>query len=202
MTRFYWDSCAFIGRIQGDPSRIIDLKFLTDEAAAGRVQIVASALAVAEVSYIRRECSEAEKLRDIEEIGKFFDNDYIHIVQVTRHIATEAAKIAVRHKVKPPDAIHLATAIASNCQVVHTYDNVLLKLDGKVGAPALTIKAPPAAERGLFDELESAGDDDEPPPASPGGPNRRNLKSQMVVGGCWITPARRPWGRVAAFLPR
>lgn len=165
MIRIYWDACTFISRIQGDVGRIADLEFITDEAAAGKVQIVTSALSIAEACHIRRDCSADEKLRDIEAIGKFFDNDYIHVIQLTRKIATEAAKIAVQQGLKPPDAIHLATAIGSNCQIVHTYDDKLLKRDGQVGSPPLTIKTPPAAQRGLFDDQTESDEVEEPEPA-------------------------------------
>jgi predicted nucleic acid-binding protein len=202
MIRLYWDSCTFISRIQGDPRRIVNLEFLTDEAAAGKLQLVTSALTVAEVSHLRRECSEAEMLRDVEEIGRFFDNDYIHVVQLTRHIATEAAKISLRHKIKPPDAIHLATALHSNCQVVHTYDEPMLRLDGKVGAPALTITTPPAAQRGLFDDQEVPDADEEPEPAIAVTSSLAKSRCEAAtVCGTWLVPSRRVWGR-PVLLPQ
>jgi predicted nucleic acid-binding protein len=156
MLRFYWDSCTFISRIQGDPDRIAQLEYITDEAAERRMQIVTSTLAVAEVCYIRRKCSPEELKRDVTEIARFFDNDYIHLVQVSRRIATEAAQIARLYNVKPADAIHLATAIESGCQEVHTYDgSKLLKLDGKVGTPPLTISEPNFSIQGeLFEDAD------------------------------------------------
>jgi predicted nucleic acid-binding protein len=193
MTRFYWDSCTFISRIQGDARRIVNLEFLTDEAAAGRVQLVTSALTIAEVSHLRRDCTDEEMVRDVEQIGRFFDNDYIHVIQLTRRIATEAAKISLRYKIKPPDAIHLATAIASNCQVVHTYDEVLLRHDAKVGAPPLTITTPPPAQKGLFDSADESEGDDEPPPASL--QLYRQPPPRAADPGGWVTPSRRSWGR-------
>jgi len=122
MIKYYWDSCAFISRIQGDPDHIKVLEHLTDLAAEREVQIVTSSLTVAEVCCINREAKLEEKLQDIELISRFFDNDYIYVIQVSRHLSTEAAKICVEHGIKPPNAIHLATAIHANCQVVHTYD--------------------------------------------------------------------------------
>ncbi|MCH7750719.1 MAG: PIN domain-containing protein, partial [Planctomycetes bacterium] len=87
---------------------------------------------------------------------RFFDNDYIHLIRVDRKLATEAAKIARAHRVKPPDAIHLATALLRDCQIIHTYDDKkLLKLDGKVGEPPLTIIEPTAEiQANLFPEGE------------------------------------------------
>jgi len=150
MTKYYWDSCAFISRIQGDPEHIKILEHFTDKAAEKEIPIVTSSLTVAEVCIINREASLEEKLQDIDLISRFFDNDYIYIIQVSRHLSTEAAKISVEHGIKPPDAIHLATAIDANCQVIHTYDEKLLKRDGNIGVPPLTICKPRADIQGVF----------------------------------------------------
>lgn len=199
MTRYYWDSCVFISRLQGDPDRIVALEYLTDEAAAGRIQLITSTLAIAEVCYLKKECSEEQLRHDIEEISRFFSNDYIHLVQVTQRIATEAAHIARKHGVKPPDAIHLATAILNQCDAVHTYDGVkMLKLDKLIGDPPLRIIQPnPEVQADLFSNEKSAEADD-PDPALNSlvlWPPRRYRSA--VYRGDWATPTRRIWGRSA-----
>jgi hypothetical protein len=48
---------------------------------------------------------------------------------------------------RPKDAIHVASAIAGGCSILETYDGGLLKLDGKVGTPPLTIPLVAAAPK-------------------------------------------------------
>lgn len=47
-----------------------------------------------------------------------------------------------RYDLKPRDAIHLATAIHMKVDEFHTYDDGLLKLDGKMPGISLRIKRP------------------------------------------------------------
>ena len=79
---------------------------------------------------------------DVAKIRDFFENDYIVIRNVDRLIAEKAGDIVRTHPIKPPDAIHIATALSSKCECLHTYDKKLLHLDGKVGWPTLSIKLP------------------------------------------------------------
>ena len=162
MIDYYWDSCCFISRLQRDEERIGALEYITDEAADGRVRIITSAVTIAEVCFLRtrHEASgEEEREKDAELIARFFDNPYIYVWQVTRAIAEEAARISRACGVKPLDAIHLATAIATNTQVVHTYDSRrMLTLDGKVGSPPLTIVTPDSVDRQteMFDKNDGS----------------------------------------------
>ncbi len=143
MIRFYWDACVFISRFQRDPDRIVVLEHITDEAAAGKLEIVTSAFALAEVSYLNRKADEDQQRKDESLIQQFFDHDFIHVIQVDRQIATEAARIGRAHGLKPADAVHVATALSKDTQIIHTYDEKrLLKLHGKIGEPPLTIKEP------------------------------------------------------------
>ena len=103
MIKYYWDSCVFISRIQGDPARIDVLQHITDEAAQDKIQIVTSTFTIAEVCKLSREDDEALLEAEAEEIAKFFDNPYIYLVQVSRGIAIKAASLSRKHGVKPAD---------------------------------------------------------------------------------------------------
>ena len=80
--------------------------------------------------------TDAAKIRD------FFENDFVTIRNVDRLIAERAGEFVREHNLKPPDAIHAATALSFKCDCLHTYDKKLLRLDGKIGWPTLSIKAP------------------------------------------------------------
>jgi hypothetical protein len=42
----------------------------------------------------------------------------------------------------PRDAIHVANAVSVGVHELHTYDDALLKLSGKIGSPGLKISKP------------------------------------------------------------
>ena len=126
------------------------------QAEEGQIVLVASSLVIAEVVKYDSPESPAVQARTIRQ---FFENDYIKVRAVDRKTAEEAAEICRIHGVKPPDAIHIATALATRCEVLHTYDGEkgeprkLLAFDGKIGVPALPIKQPATIVRYVQGEL-------------------------------------------------
>ena len=146
----YWDSCVFIACIQREVERYPTLESIIEEAKSGKIVLVASVLARAEVAKLNRseECQTAQ----VQRIAEFFENDFIELRETTEEIAEYAATIIRDHNVKPMDALHLATALRVPCREFHTYDGTtrnpgrkkayLLDLDGKVGRPAIKIVTP------------------------------------------------------------
>jgi predicted nucleic acid-binding protein len=142
-TLLYWDSCVFLSAIQRTAGRYATLKAILDSAAADEIVIVTSALTIAEV--VKLDCDSADpdqSAKDVAEIRHFFENDYLAIKNVDRLIAEQAGDIVRRHGLKPPDAIHVATALSSKCDRLETYDKLILRLDKKVGWPILPISLP------------------------------------------------------------
>lgn len=139
-TPVYWDTCVFLDLVQGTPDHAQSLNAIAEAAEAGRVRIVTSAFTLAEVIKtpdLGLLPPEQETL-----IRDFFENDYIDVVNVDRFVAEEARSIARDHNLKPPDAVHVATAVLSAVAVLHSYDEKLLKLNGIVGDAALRIETP------------------------------------------------------------
>jgi predicted nucleic acid-binding protein len=151
--RVYWDAVCFIGRLQPHPDRIAALRHWTDRAERGEVEIVTSAWTLCEVSKVD------EKLVDEEQekkIADFFENPYILLRQIDRDVAIETRRIVRAYRLKPKDALHVATAVLTNCSVLHTYDDQhLTKLTLRVGNPPLRIEHPPTPNQLPLEGLES-----------------------------------------------
>jgi hypothetical protein len=67
-------------------------------------------------------------------IADYFESDYILLVNVDRSVG-ERARVLMTSGfagLKPPDAIHLATAAISGVEEMHTFDARLLGLDGVI----------------------------------------------------------------------
>lgn len=152
--RLYWDSCVYISCIQETPGKIETLRKIVARVKNREAVFVASTLVLAEVNHITEftpkgaKKSKARIADDATKIQEFFENEYIHVKGVTRHIAERARSIARDYNVLPPDAIHIATAIEFGCHCFHTYDGEeggpekLLAKDGRIGTPPLAIKLP------------------------------------------------------------
>lgn len=61
----------------------------------------------------------------------FLELDYILLVPLDRAIGEKSCELMLGgySKLKPPDAIHMATAIVANAHEMHTFDQKLLDLN-------------------------------------------------------------------------
>jgi len=145
-TRIYWDSCVYISCIQEEIGRIEALRDILRLATKGEVLFVASTLVIAEVTKLDRpDIASADQAKLIH---AFFENDYISVRNVDRQTSEDAAEISRQFGLKPHDAIHVATAIRTQCDSLQTYDGEhggakkLLAFDRRIGQPALRIELP------------------------------------------------------------
>ena len=78
-------------------------------------------------------------------LAAYFAHKYIRTVNCDRMMAEQARHLIWKYPhLKPKDAIHVATALSQQVDVLHTYDNDdLVKLNGKIGNPPLRIENPP-----------------------------------------------------------
>jgi predicted nucleic acid-binding protein len=152
--RVYWDACTWIALIQREKiqfpdGRIEDREMMCRtviEAAKKRsIEILTSAFCLVEV------CKDPGGVKgNSDKLKDYFENDYILLTNVDRFVAERARELmmAAYSKIKPPDAVHLATAaISPNVDELHTFDGRLLNLDGlinKEGGGTLKICKPNA----------------------------------------------------------
>lgn len=109
-------------------------------AEGGEIKIVTSALTLTEVVHIKGLVPmDAKDETTIEDV---FQKDCIVIVDVDRRIAEFARQLVWKHGVKPKDSVHVASALVAKVDELHTFDDDLLKLDGKLGSPPLKICEP------------------------------------------------------------
>ena len=149
--RICWDSCVFIHRIQRTPGKIATLKQITYAAENGEVVIVTSAFSIAEVAKLntKKPLTKPQEKR----INEFFQNDFIELVAVDLFVAELARSIVRNHGLKPGDAVVVASALMGNADVLHTYDEKVLKRDGFIkrkGSKPLEIKEPYLPQQDLY----------------------------------------------------
>jgi predicted nucleic acid-binding protein len=149
--RVYWDACTWIALIQREKISLPDgqienremmCRAVIEAAKKRSFEILTSALCLVEVSKDGKDNS--DKVKD------YLESDYILVTSVDRFVAERARELmrAGYAKIKPPDAVHLATAaISPNVEAMHTFDIRLLGLDGKInkeGGGTLKICKPDA----------------------------------------------------------
>lgn len=158
-TKVYWDACMWFALIKQEPDRYERCAHLVERAKRGEIEIWTSSLTLAEV--FRKKCGDAATglLEDQDQLFEdYLAQEFIVEAQVDRNIGVKARRLLRAHSAlkKPPDAVHLATAVWHNLDEFHTFDAVnLLKLDGEVttrSGAALKICEPPEPPRDLFSQ--------------------------------------------------
>jgi predicted nucleic acid-binding protein len=122
--RIYFDANAFMYAFEGDeqtraPVRRL-LHRLVDQPSVG----VTSELVPAELlAPITRPGALSIEIRRRMYLDLLVRNSFFDLRPVTRDILLETSHLRERAKLKLPDAIHLATAIASNCRYMLSNDD-------------------------------------------------------------------------------
>jgi len=139
--RVYWDACIWIAVINEERSvpikdgttenRFAMCESVMEQAKSGNLEIVVSAFTLAEV------CKSREaKDENPSKLPNFLDHDFMIVVPVDKDVGLKAQSLQISGLVslKPPDAIHLASAQKANCEEFHTFDKGLIGLDGNIAA--------------------------------------------------------------------
>lgn len=134
--KLYWDSCAWLGLINGEADKRRELEIVYGHAKQGKYQLWTSTLSIVECRRLSSELNQSKPLGEENEklIGDFFLQPFVMPVPVALDIAESARKIwrSTPGLKKYQDAVHLASALRWDAPVLHTYDHDdLLHLDGK-----------------------------------------------------------------------
>lgn len=139
--RRLWDSCVILGYLSGQKDIKTDCEQIIQQCERGELEIATSTLAQAEVAYIQGlSPQESEAL-----ILDFFSRKYVIPIAFDIAVARTARRLIrayKNHKLKPADAVHIATAIQWNLPIIETMDPGLLALSKKEGNPSLIIRRP------------------------------------------------------------
>ena len=119
--RRYWDSCNWISLIAEDEVERANIcERILEDAAAGNTVVITSTLTLAEV--IKQKGTPVLPESDERTIIKFFEQSYLLVHDVTRVVAERARHLSRVYGLKPPDAVHLATALLANADFFETWN--------------------------------------------------------------------------------
>lgn len=151
----YLESSVFIALVKGEIVNGVDraeiAQNILDDAAAGRWSVFTSTFTLAEVIKDRRRLPLT--LSEEQRIDDFFKHEYIKLVVLDRELAELARKVARLHGFRPPDAVHMASAIKvradelltwdeGNFPINHTIEGVAIKLPYWFGQTKMTLPSP------------------------------------------------------------
>lgn len=142
-----WDSVCCLGWLKNEPDKAPACQTVIDLMDAGKVELVVSTLALAEVLWLRGH--ERIPQESKAKVRAFFRRSSVLVASVDLTTAELAQELVWDYGVRSKDAIHVATALLLKCVSLDTFDEDLWKLDGKLGdAPKLRIGRPEGGPQG------------------------------------------------------
>lgn len=154
-----WDSSVILAYLGGVPKAKKACELILKQGEREELILHVSTMAQSEVAFLPGYSNlESEDL-----VKEFFSRKYIKTILFDILVARESRKLIRKYRssnineqplfcptcnkrinsgLKPPDAIHLASALIWNIPILETYDPDLLKLNGKEGNPPIIIREP------------------------------------------------------------
>ncbi len=158
LPHYYFEASVYVAIIKREVveghERWWHCRGLVDDAAAGKAVAVTSALTITEVVRNPDATNKQPHENTVTQLKGFFENDHLILVDVDRTVAEHARELIWTLPLRQVDAVHLASALAAECDVLWTYDDDLLKCNGKV--PGIRIERPlwtGAAQMGLLEGI-------------------------------------------------
>ena len=117
-------------------------------AQQGKVQIYTSTVTFVECVWLKTVTDPTGKINKLSPqhekvIQEYFMRSYIIPITCDRQIAEAARSLLWKYGLHHKDAIHVASALSQQVELMHSYDNHdLVKLTGKIGTPPLMICHP------------------------------------------------------------
>ncbi len=140
LTRIYWDSCVFISYLQNDPDRADTIAQILDEVDAADDRIITtSQLSLVEEAYVETEKEagelDEEVLANIEALWSSTVLEVVELNPLVARIARDLLRqsVVLGRRLRPADAIHIATAKWVEAQELQTYDLKLASFSDKFG---------------------------------------------------------------------
>lgn len=124
--RIYWDSSCFLSILNREDEADACIAIL-EEAERGDIELVISPLTMAET--VRPRSAPKPIPREVRDtVLRFFDAEYIRMANFNREMARLSLELCWEQNLKPRDALHLAMALHTSCEVFESKDSDFLRL--------------------------------------------------------------------------
>ena len=125
MSLIYWDTMLFIYWLEANPSHVKQVEKIHNRMEERGDQLCTSVFTVGEVLTGTYKTAGTEEVKKIRE---YFEGPTVRLLPFNTDVADQYARIRVRWKVSPADAIHLASAAVAGTDLYISNDASLKKL--------------------------------------------------------------------------
>jgi len=144
--KVYWDSCTWLGLLNRESNRLVEIEYVWTRAQQGDMEIWTSTVAQMEVFKLASErdaiAIQGKSVKtsvmtedNLKIIENLFDQPFVKRVPLDVEISSRARRLyrETNGLNKVADAAHVVSAMKWNIPTIHTYDGAdLLHLSGKL----------------------------------------------------------------------
>lgn len=160
--RYFWDSGVFVSFLCEEQGRWKIVEELLNQCRSGEGEIIISSFAYVEVLRLKGQAPMTQA--DQRKLELFFDQDFIKPFNADRFVCERARFYVWKHKFKPKDAVHMATAEAANKIVpiheIFSWDSDFTRCNGKTDLK-IPIVNPYISNPGLGLQFDTENDSDQ-----------------------------------------
>ena len=127
--RQFWDACCWIDFVNegGDPAKPMTALW---KSVGNSLELIVSPVILCEV--LLQKPGTPRPWADPHDVDAIFDAEGVTMAQIDRRVGERARSLRRRFKLKSPDALHLATCLQYNIDVMVTRDG-----SGLLGLPSM-----------------------------------------------------------------
>jgi len=155
----YLDASVIIAFLKGEEGRCSIVTDILRAAESGKLQLYTSAFTIAEVCRLPG-TTESLSEKNSEMVLTFFEYDFLTLTDIDRRTGEQAHRLCVKYGFRPPDAVHLASALRAGCDTLWAWDDAFVGRSQMVQAdyPGIVIREPEIVDGQL--ELPETPPDD------------------------------------------
>ncbi|MBK8025077.1 MAG: type II toxin-antitoxin system VapC family toxin [Chloroflexi bacterium] len=120
VSRLGVETSPFIYFVEENPNYLDRVRYVFQQAASGRFMIVTSTISLTEVLVLPMQTGNSQYENAYR--AMLMNSENVSTVAVSPAIAEQAAFLRAKYRLRTPDALHIATAIVSECEAILTND--------------------------------------------------------------------------------
>ena len=134
--KYYWDACLWIDLIKRENQERVDRCLYVMELVANKkAELYTSAFTLAEVYKVQCYGDRVQLPENKDQDFEDYLRNNVEVLQVTQYVGTVARRLLRKHPrlKKPQDAVHVASCLVYDINVLHTFDsNDLRRFDRRL----------------------------------------------------------------------
>ena len=121
LKRVYWDSCAWLGLINGEPNKRRELEIIYNAAKRGDYEILTSTISLIEVNRFDYEKDKKKPLEigNTEKLQQMFEQPFVKLATLDLRSAAPHVNFSERHLALANDSMPLIWQLHSLGQLTH-----------------------------------------------------------------------------------